>query len=196
MICFSSSTWGLCRSCWWHKTLLAGAADSSGKRVFCFCDPWRFLAIHCNAIRCANTPVTFQHPVNTVSSGLSGCEALDDIMLYSGLWDEYIQQSQRDANLILNLANANLATLQRPTEAKWWDEGKSGQCALKFTLFSHSLLLFLSVSCAAFWGWQADIEVSVKNFSAVAALLTDLWVLRCNFSGLRVASGRLSALNH
>ena len=40
-----------------------------------------------------NAPTTFQRLVNTVLSGLSGCEAyLDDIVVYSKTWEEHIQQ--------------------------------------------------------------------------------------------------------
>ena len=65
-----------------------------------------------------NTPATFQRLVNTVLSGVPGCEAyLDDIIIYSSPWDVHIEQLHimfgrlRDANLTLNLASVNLARL-------------------------------------------------------------------------------------
>lgn len=63
-----------------------------------------------------NAQATFQHLVNTVLSGLSGCDAhLDDIVVYSGFWDEHIQQlvsvfeRLRDANLTLKLAKCEFS---------------------------------------------------------------------------------------
>merc|ERR1712002_380874 len=40
-----------------------------------------------------NAPATFQRLINTVTSGLTGCEAyLDDIIVYSDTWEDHLQQ--------------------------------------------------------------------------------------------------------
>lgn len=81
------------------------------KEISAFMTPDAFLQYTVMPFGVRNAPATFQHLVNTVLSGLSGCEAyLDDIVVYSSSWTDHIQQlhtvfgSLRDANLNLNLA--------------------------------------------------------------------------------------------
>lgn len=60
-----------------------------------------------------NAPATFQRLVNTVLSGVDGCEAyLDDIIIYSGSWVEHLKTLYhvfRQLCLTLNLAKCEFA---------------------------------------------------------------------------------------
>lgn len=72
------------------KRILAGPANSSGIRI-CIC----VLYLHYTVLPfgACNAPAAFQRLVNTVLSGLSGCEALlDDIVVYSSSWSDHTQQ--------------------------------------------------------------------------------------------------------
>ena len=57
-----------------------------------------------------NAPITFQRLINAVISGLEGCNAyIDDVVVYSDTWDQYIKQVRaflawiQDAHLTVNL---------------------------------------------------------------------------------------------
>lgn len=80
------------------------------REISAFVTPDAFLQYTAMPFGVRNAAATFQRFVNTVLSGLSGCEAyLDDIVVYSSSWDNHIQQLQavferlHDANLTLNL---------------------------------------------------------------------------------------------
>ena len=80
--------------------------------ISAFVTPDAFLEYTVMPFGVRNAPATFQRLVNTVLSGLSGCEAyFDDIVVYSKTWEEHIQQLRvvfgrlSEANLTLNLAN-------------------------------------------------------------------------------------------
>ena len=64
-----------------------------------------------NCIR--NTPATFQRMINTVISGLKGCDAyIDDVIVYSDTWDLHVKQLKallcrlQDAYLTVNLVKS------------------------------------------------------------------------------------------
>lgn len=61
------------------------------KEISAFVTPDVFLQYTVMPFGVRNAPATFQHLVNTVLAGLSGCEAyLDDIVVYSESWDKHI----------------------------------------------------------------------------------------------------------
>lgn len=71
--------------------LLLVPRNSLVEKDLCICEPWRFLVFYGAAI--LHAPATFQHLVNTASSGLSGREAnLDNIVVNSASWADLIQQ--------------------------------------------------------------------------------------------------------
>lgn len=87
------------------------------REISAFVTPDAFLRYTVMPFGVRNAPATFQRLVNTVLSGLSGCEAyLDDIVVYSSSWDDHIQQLQAvferlsDANLTLNVCEFGQAT--------------------------------------------------------------------------------------
>ena len=60
-----------------------------------------------------NTPATFQRMINTVISGLQGCNAyINDVIMYSDTWDLHVKQLKvflcrlQDAHLIVNLVKS------------------------------------------------------------------------------------------
>lgn len=81
------------------------------REISAFVSPDAFLQYTVMPFGVRNAPATFQRLVNTVLSGLSGCEAyLDHVVVSSSWWDDHMQQLQavfgrlRDAKLTLNLA--------------------------------------------------------------------------------------------
>ena len=60
------------------------------KEISAFVTPDEFLQYKAMAFGTRNAPATFQRLVNTVLSGVSGCEAyLDDVVVHSDTWNSY-----------------------------------------------------------------------------------------------------------
>ena len=60
-----------------------------------------------------NAPATFQRMINTVISGLQGCDTyIDDVIVHSDMWDLHVKQFKaffgrlRDAHLTVNLVKS------------------------------------------------------------------------------------------
>ncbi len=151
------------------------------KEISAFVTPNAFLQYTVMPFGVRNAPATFQHLVNTVLSGVTGCEAyLGDIVVYSSSWKDHIQQLHlvferlNDANLTLNLAKCEFgqATVTYLGKVVGWGQVKPVHSKVE-PIWSypapgsrHELRRFLGMA-----GYYRSF---CKNFSAVVALLTDL----------------------
>lgn len=142
------------------------------KEISAFVTPDAFLQYTVTPFGVCNAPATFQHLVNTVLGGVLGCNAyLDDIVVYSGSWDDHIQklgmvfERLSVANLTVNLAKCEFG------RARVVYLGKivgGGQVAAAFPVPSSRCEL------ARFLGMAGYYRSFCKNFSAVTPPLTDL----------------------
>lgn len=79
------------------------------KEISAFVTPDIFLQYTGMPFAMRNAPATFQRLVNTVFSGVVGCEAyLDDIVIYPKSWEEHVRQLLA---VFERLAEANLSQL-------------------------------------------------------------------------------------
>ena len=150
-----------------------------------------------------NAPATFQRLINSVTSGLEGCEAyLDDIVVYSTTWDEHLQRITSlfdrlsKANLTVNLKKTEFAHAQvsflghvvglgtvRPLDAKV-------EAILNFPVPENKRAL------RRFLGMSGFYRKFCKNFADVAAPLTNLlrkdvpysWTSTCQVAFERLKS--------
>ena len=63
-----------------------------------------------------NSPATFQRLINSVTSGIDGCDAyIDDAIIYSDTWEEHLSTIRQfydrlsDAKLTINLSKSEFA---------------------------------------------------------------------------------------
>ena len=154
---------------------------SRAKEISAFVTPDDFLCYRVMAFGMRNAPATFQRLINTVLTGMPGCEAyLDDVVLFSATWSEHIDQVRElfcrlsAARLTINLAKCDFgkATVTylgrvvgggqvRPLDAK-----VSAICNFPAPADRRELRRFL--------GMVGYYRSFCKNFSAVVAPLSDL----------------------
>lgn len=135
-----------------------------------------------------NAPASFQRLINTVLSGLPGCEAyLDDVVLHSASWPEHLNQIRElfrrlsAAKLTINLAKCEFDKAKvtylgrivwgqvRPLDAK-----VSAIINFPAPVDRRELRRFL--------GMVGYYRGFCKNFSAVVAPLTDLLSPKISFA--------------
>lgn len=127
-----------------------------------------------------NAPATFQHLVNTVLCGVTGCEAfLDGIVVYSSTWREHMKlhvvfDRLQAANLTLNLAKCEFGQAAVTYQGKIVGRGLAKPIQSKI----EAILAFPAPSSRRelrrFLGMAGYYRSFCRNFSAVAAPLTDL----------------------
>lgn len=120
-----------------------------------------------------NAPATFQCLVNTVLSGVDGCEVyLDDIVIYSGSWVEHLKPMYnvfgrlREGNLTPNLAKCKFGRANMTYLGKVVGRGQVKPVYTKV----EAIVSFPPPRTPAFWGWWVTTGISVKIFH--------LWLLR------------------
>ena len=101
------------------ERVLAGTLMERAKTLSAFVTPDGFYQYKVMPFGMKNPPATFQRLINTITSGLVGCELyLDDIVLYSGTWEDHLAQMRSlfdrltDANLTVNLSKCEFAQAQ------------------------------------------------------------------------------------
>lgn len=151
------------------------------REISAFVTPDAFLQYTVMPFGVRNAPATFQRLVNTVLSGLSGCEAyLDDIVVHSSSWDDHIQQLQgvfgrlRDANLTVNLAKCEFGQATVTYLGKVVGRGQVRAVHSKVEAISSFPAPTSRRELRRFLGMAGYYRSFCKNFSAVAAPLTDL----------------------
>ena len=131
------------------------------KEISAFITPDGFFQYNVMAFGMRNAPATFQRLVSVVLSGLSGCEAyLDDLVIYSDSWQSHIQQTtvvQTVVYLGKVVGRGEVHPVQSKVEA-----------ILAFPVPGSRRDLHCFLGMAGYY------RGSCKNFSAVAAPLTDL----------------------
>lgn len=156
------------------------------KEISAFLTPDTFLQYTVMPFGVRNAPATFQRLVNTVLSGLSGCEAyLEDIVVYSISWVKHIQQLHTvfrrlsNANLTLNLAKCEfgysdlLGQICRRGQVKPVHSKVEAILSFPVPVFRHELRHFLGMA-----GYYRSF---CKNFSTVASPLTNLLSPKTHF---------------
>ena len=154
---------------------------SRAQAISAFVTPDAFLEYTVMPFGVRNAPATFQRLVNTVLSGLSGCEAyLDDIVVYSATWDEHVQQLQAvfgrlsEANLTLNLAKCEFGQATVTYLGKVVGRGQVKPVHSKVEAILSFPPPVTRRGLMRFLGMAGYYRSFCKNFSAVAAPLTDL----------------------
>ena len=149
--------------------------------ISAFVTPDAFLEYTVMPFGVRNAPATFQRLVNTVLSGLPGCEAyLDDIVVYSSTWDDHIQQLRAvfdrlgEANLTLNLAKCEFGQATVTYLGKVVGRGQVKPVHSKVEAILSFPPPVTRRGLMRFLGMAGYYRSFCRNFSAVAAPLTDL----------------------
>lgn len=161
---------------YWQVPLTPRAQEISA-----FVTPDAFLQYKVMPFGVRNAPATFQRLVNRVLGGVPGCEAyLDDIVVHSVSWDEHIEQLnlvfQRlaEANLTINLAKCEFAKATVVYLGKIVGGGAVKPVQAKIEAIASFPVPFTRRELQRFLGMAGYYRSFCKNFSAVAAPLTDL----------------------
>ena len=149
--------------------------------ISAFVTPDAFLEYTVMPFGVRNAPATFQRLVNTVLSGLSGCEAyLDDILVYSSTWDEHMRTLRAvfgrlgEASLTLNLAKCEFGQATVMYLGKIVGRGQVKPVHSKVEAILSFPPPVTRRGLMRFLGMAGYYRSFCKNFSAVAAPLTDL----------------------
>ena len=127
-----------------------------------------------------NTPTSFQTMINTVISGLQGCDAyINDVIVYSDTWDLHVKQLKayfcrlRDAHLSVNLAKSKFCQMRVVGLVHVISQGEVQPVSAKVQAIvqflvptKHELMRYLDMS-----GYYRKF---CHNFSVIAELLTTL----------------------
>ena len=128
-----------------------------------------------------NAPSTFQRMVNNLLVGLSNCEAyLDDLVVYSTTWCEHVAHLKAvferlsGANLTINLAKCEFGQATIVYLGKVVGSGEVRPVQAKIEAMLEFPLPTSRRELRRFLGMVGYYRAFCKNFSAVAAPLTDL----------------------
>ena len=128
-----------------------------------------------------NAPATFQRMINTVISGLEGCDAyIDDVIVYSDTWEQHVKQLKaflcrlRDARLTVNLVKSEFCRARVVFLGHVVGQGEVKPVSIKVQAIvqfpvptnKHELMRFLGMS-----GYYRKF---CRNFSVIAEPLTKL----------------------
>ena len=151
------------------------------KEISAFVTPDDFLQYKVMAFGMRNAPATFQRLVNTVLSGVPGCEAyLDDVVVHSDTWQDHMEQLSEvfdrlsKANLTLNLAKCDFGQATVVYLGKVVGRGEVRTVQAKVEAIHDFPAPASRRDLRCFLGMAGYYRGFCKNFSAVAAPLTDL----------------------
>ena len=151
------------------------------KEISAFVTPDSFLQYTVMAFGFRNAPSTFQRMVNNLLVGLSNCEAyLDDLVVYSTTWCEHVAHLKAvferlsGANLTINLAKCEFGQATIVYLGKVVGSGEVRPVQAKIEAMLEFPLPTSRRELRRFLGMVGYYRAFCKNFSAVAAPLTDL----------------------
>ena len=129
-----------------------------------------------------NAPATFQHLINGVLSRLDGCEAyIDDVVVYSNTWKQHLLQIRSlmywltEAKFTVNLVKSEFGHAHLIFLGHVAGQGQIKPVAAKVEAVVNFSIPFNKKECMHFLGMTGYYQKFCRNFSSVAASLTNLF---------------------
>lgn len=160
---------------YWQVPLSARA-----KEISAFVTPNHFLQYKVMPFGMRNAPATFQRSVNHVLSGLHGCEAYLDVIVYSSSWSEHLCQIQdlfdrlSAASLTINLAKCDFGKATVTYLGKIVGRGQVRPLGAKIEAICQFPVPTNRRELRGFLGMAGYYRNFCKNFSSVVVPLTIL----------------------
>ena len=155
--------------------------SEKAKELSAFVTPDGFYQYKVMPFGMRNAPATFQRLINTVTSGLTGCEAyLDDIIVYSDTWEDHLQQIRAlfnrltSANLTVNLKKSEFAQAQVVFLGHIVGHGCVKPVEAKVQTIMHFPRPQDKRGLRRFLGMTGYYRKFCNNFAQVATPLTDM----------------------
>jgi hypothetical protein len=135
-----------------------------------------------------NSPATFQRLVNTVISGLNGCDAyIDDVIIYNNTFEDHLQSIRNlfnrlsDANLTVNLSKSEFCHAVVTFLGHEVGQGKVMPIEAKVKAISEFPIPDGKKQLMRFLGMAGYYRKFCSNFSTIAEPLTNLLKKRNKF---------------
>ena len=127
-----------------------------------------------------NAPATFQCLINTVITGLKGCNAYIDVVIYSDTWEQHLKQVRSlllrlvEANLTVNLLKCEFGCAHIIFLGHVVGQGQVRPADAKVRAVASYPIPSNRKQLIRFLGMTGYYRKFCQNFSSVAAPLTDL----------------------
>ena len=131
--------------------------------------------------RIKNTIASFQRMINTVISGLQGCDVyISDVIVYSDMWDLHVKQLKaylcklRNAHLSVNLVNSDFCQMRVVCLVHVVGQGEVQPVSPKVQAIVQFLVPTNKHELMRYLGMLRCYRKFCRNFSVIAELLTTL----------------------